>query len=185
MEWVGLSGPRPTNAELADYLLRELDNREEVDAVEAQVIREICSALKAKDREIAELTASVDRQCVRLLLCADHVNEAIARAKAAESEIAILKQANVNAHRSADETIGNLESLLASVRTQVVEECAKVVDARADERADMAAKAMRREAYLQREAEAIEATFIAARIRSLSPGEGNIKMETGSGGELK
>lgn len=45
--WVGLNGPRPSNAELAFYLEIELGNREEVDAIEAAVLLEAIEILKA------------------------------------------------------------------------------------------------------------------------------------------
>lgn len=49
-EWVGLSGRMPNDAALALYLEIELDNREEVDAIEAAVIREACEALRQRYR---------------------------------------------------------------------------------------------------------------------------------------
>ena len=49
MEWVGLSGTRPSSTSMAMYLDIELGNREEVDAVEAAVILEAITALRSRD----------------------------------------------------------------------------------------------------------------------------------------
>lgn len=43
-EWVGLNGPKPTNDELAAYLTRELENRENVDQIERFLILCACAS---------------------------------------------------------------------------------------------------------------------------------------------
>jgi hypothetical protein len=57
-EWVGLNGPKPSSTQMADYLARELENRETVDAVEAAVTREAITALRIHDDLYSALKAS-------------------------------------------------------------------------------------------------------------------------------
>lgn len=54
-EWIGLSGPRPTDAQLADYLQSRLDDREDVDVVDAAVMREAVRALRERGEREALL----------------------------------------------------------------------------------------------------------------------------------
>lgn len=46
-KWVGLNGPRPSNEDIASYLTDQLENRENVCAVEEKVTREAIAALLA------------------------------------------------------------------------------------------------------------------------------------------
>lgn len=60
-EWIGLGARKPASAELAAYLKSELDNAEEIDAVDAAVAREAVKALNAYDdmREALKLARTM------------------------------------------------------------------------------------------------------------------------------
>ena len=62
-EWVGLNGPKPTNDELAAYLTRELENRENVDQIEYVVTCEAIAALKSHDTLRKALEGLCSRLC--------------------------------------------------------------------------------------------------------------------------
>ena len=56
-EWVGLGGPKPDDASLALYLMSELGNREEVDAVESAVTVEAIKALSQRPASLSREAA--------------------------------------------------------------------------------------------------------------------------------
>ena len=60
-EWVGLGGPKPDDASLALYLMSELGNREEVDAIESAVTVEAIKALSQRPASLSREAALTQR----------------------------------------------------------------------------------------------------------------------------